>query len=111
MELFEVMAPFDMTVRKGLNPIFALVSNLISRGIPTYASEYVTTALSHQEKREKEKSFKTIARIQKTIVEAIITGRLNLQCEKWEILIIEDGTNVAHLAVKDLLRCTAISLL
>ena len=98
---FEVMAPFDMTVRKGLNPIFALVSNLISRGIPTYASEYVTTALSYQEKREKEKSFKTIARIQKTIVEAIITGRLNLQCEEWEFLIIEDGTNVARLAVKD----------
>lgn len=98
---FEVMAPFDMTVRKGLNPIFALVSNLISRGIPTYASEYVTTALSHQEKREKEKSLITIARIQKTIVEAMITGRLNLQCEEWKILIIEDSTNVAHLAIKD----------
>ena len=56
---FEVMAPFDMTVRKRENPVFALVSNLISRGIPTYASEYITTALSHRDERET--SLKTIA--------------------------------------------------
>jgi ATP-dependent DNA helicase RecQ len=60
---FEVMAPFDMTVRKGLNLVFALVSNLISRGIPTYASGYINTALSHHEKTERETSLKTIARI------------------------------------------------
>lgn len=98
---FEVMAPFDMTVRKGLNPVFALVSNLISRGIPTYASEYITTTLSPREKREREISLKTIARIQKTIVEAMITGRLSIQSEEWRILIIEDATDVADIAVKD----------
>lgn len=96
---FEVMVLFDMTVRKGLNPIFALVSNLISRGIPTYASEYITTALSHRDERET--SLKTIARIQKTIVEAMITGRLSVQSEEWSVLIIEDGTDVADIAVKD----------
>ena len=53
------MAPFDMTVRKRENHVFALVSNLISRGIPTYASEYITTALSHRDERET--SLKTIA--------------------------------------------------
>lgn len=98
---FEIMAPFDMTVRKGLNPILALVSNLISRGIPTYASEYITTALSHRGERERETSLKAIAQIQKTIVEAMITGRLDIQSAEWNILVIEDGTDVSNIAVKD----------
>lgn len=98
---FEVMAPFDMTIRKGLNPVFALVSNLISRGIPTYASGYINKSLSCHEKTEREISLKTIARIQKTIVEAMITGRLSIQSEEWKILIIEDSTDVAEIAVKD----------
>lgn len=98
---FEIMAPFDMTVRKGLNPIFALASNLITRGIPTYASEYISTALLQYEKAKRETSLKAIARIQKTIVEAMITGRLGIQSKEWNILIIEDGTDVANIAVKD----------
>lgn len=98
---FEVMAPFDMTVRKGLNPVFALISNLISRGIPTYASGYINTALSSHEKTERETSLKAIARIQKTIVEAMITGRLSIQSDEWKILIIEDSTDVAEIAVTD----------
>ena len=96
---FEIIAPFDMTVHKGLNPILALVSNLISRGIPTYASEYITTALSHR--GERETSLKAIARIQKTIVEAMITGRLNVQSAEWNVLIIEDGMDIADIAVRD----------
>lgn len=98
---FEVMAPFDMTVRKGLNPIFVLVSNLISRGIPTYASEHISTVLLQHEKAERETSLKVIARIQKTIIEAMITGRLGIQFDEWKILIIEDGTDVANIAIKD----------
>ncbi len=98
---FEVWAPFDMTVHKGLNPILALVSNLISRGIPTYASKYITTSLSHRNEKEKGIALKTIARIQKTIVEAMITGRLSIQPQRWNLLIIEEGMNVADIAVKD----------
>lgn len=98
---FEIMAPFDMTVRKGLNPVFALISNLISRGIPTYASKYITSSILQLEKAVREKSFKAIARIQKTIVEAMITGRLNIQCKEWNVLILEDGTDVANMAVRD----------
>lgn len=98
---FEIIAPFDMTVRKGLNPIFALISNLISRGVPTYASEYIITSLSSYGKTENETLLKVIARIQKTIIEAMITGRLSIQSEEWKILIIEDGTDVANMAVED----------
>lgn len=97
----EIMAPFDMTVRKELNPIFALISNLISRGIPTYASEYVSSALLHQETAKREISLKVIAQIQKTIIEAMITGRLSIQSSAWNILIIEDVTDVANLAIND----------
>lgn len=98
---FEIMAPFDMTVRRGLNPVFALVSNLISRGIPTYASERITTALMQREQTEREKALKVIARIQKTIIEALITGRIDLLSEEWKILIIDDCTNIANIAVED----------
>ena len=98
---FEIMAPFDMTVRKGLNPVFALVSNLVSRGIPTYASERIISTLSQREKTERGKALKATARIQKTIIEAMITGRLNLQSAEWKILILEDDTDVAKIAVKD----------
>ena len=98
---FEVMAPFDMTVHKGINPVFALISNLISRGIPTFASKKVLSALSGLTSKKHEKSLKVIARIQKTIVEAMISDRLSIQSLNWKILIIEDDTNVADLAVQD----------
>lgn len=101
---FEIMAPFDMTIHKGLNPILALVSNLISRGVPTYASEYITSALSHRDKMERETSLKAIAQIQKTIVEAMITGRLDIQSAEWNVLTIEDGTDITDIAVKDLVE-------
>lgn len=92
---FEIMAPFDMTIHKGLNPILALVSNLISRGVPTYASEYITSALSHRDKMERETSLKAIAQIQKTIVEAMITGRLDIQSAEWNVLTIKVVENEA----------------
>ena len=50
---------------------------------------------------ERETSLKAIARIQKTIVEAMITGRLNIQSAEWNVLIIEDGTDIADIAVRD----------
>lgn len=98
---FEIMAPFDMTIHKGLNPIFALISNLISRGVPTFASEYIIKSLPQHGKTERYTLLKIIARIQKTIIEAMITGQLSIQSEEWKILIIEDGTDIAEIAVKD----------
>lgn len=98
---FEVMAPFDMSVKKGLNPVLALISNLISRGVPTFASRMVLSSLSRLSKRQRDKSLKTIARIQKTIVEALISGKLDIKSPNWNVLIVEDGTDVAELAVQD----------
>ena len=98
---FEILAPFDMTAHKELLPPYALISNLVSRGCPTFASKKVRNAISGHTVQQKERELKTIARIQKTLIEAIISGRLNVNNEDWKILVIEDNTHVAQLAVED----------
>ena len=98
---FEILAPFDMTVHKNISPIFALISNLISRGCPTFASNKVQSALNSYNDKNRKKAFQTIARIQKTLIEALILNRLDLSILEWKILIIEDDTDVAKLALDD----------
>ena len=95
---FEILAPFDMTAHKNLCPIYALVSNVISRGLPTIASPKVLNAISS---KDRAKSLNAVARIQKTFAEAIISDRLDLKKESWEILVIEEDTSVAKLAFND----------
>lgn len=95
---FEVLAPFDMTAHKNLCPVYALVSNLISRGRPTIASQKVLNAISS---KDRAKCLNAVARIQKTFAEAIISDRLDLKKDSWEILVIEDDTSVAKLALND----------
>lgn len=95
---FEVLAPFDMTAHKNLCPVYALVSNLISRGCPTIASQKVLDAISS---KDRAKSLYAVARIQKTFAEAIISDRLDLKKDTWDILVIEDDTQVAKLALDD----------
>ena len=98
---FEILAPFDMTIHRNLLPVYALISNLISRGCPTFASSKVQNALLSYLDESKKKAFQAIARIQKTLIEAIISDRLSLQNSKWKILIIEDDTNIAKIALDD----------
>ena len=43
-----------------------------------------------------------IARIQKTIIELLMRGVLNLDSEKWDICIIERDVPCGHLAIKDI---------
>lgn len=98
---FEIMAPFDMTANKEVNPIFALISNLISRGTPTLASRRVLEGISNLRSSDREKAMKAIARIHKTIIEALISTRLKISDTEWNLLILEDDTNVGQLAVND----------
>lgn len=95
---FEIMAPFDMTAHKNLCPVYALVSNIISRGCPTLASQKVLDAISS---KDKEKSLNAVARIQKSFIEAMISDRLNLKKDTLDILVIEDDTSVAKIAIND----------
>ncbi|MCR4665328.1 MAG: DEAD/DEAH box helicase, partial [Paludibacteraceae bacterium] len=95
---FEILAPFDMSAHKNLCPVYALVSNLISRGRPTIASQKVLNAIGSNDRA---KNLNAVARIQKTFAEAIISDRLDLKKESLEILVIEDDTSVAELALND----------
>lgn len=95
---FEILAPFDMTAHKNLCPVYALVSNLISRGCPTLASPKVLDAISS---KDKAKSLNAVARIQKTFIEAMISDRIDLKKDTLDILVIEDDTSVAKIAIND----------
>ena len=98
---FEILAPFDMTAHKNLCPVYALMSNLISRGCPTLASKKVLSYVSNMSDVQKAKSLNAIARIQKTFIEAIISERLDINKQEWKILIIEDNTSVAKISIED----------
>ena len=98
---FEVLAPFDMTAHKNLCPVYALVSNLISRGCPTLASQKVLDATGS---RDKAKSLNAVARIQKTFIEAMISDRMDLKKDTLNILVIEDDTSVAKIAINDFIE-------
>ena len=101
---FEILAPFDMTAHKNLCPVYALISNLISRGRPTLASQKVLDYVSSYNEKEKLKSLNTIARIQKTFVEALISDRFDLEKESLDILVVEDETEVAQIALDDFIE-------
>lgn len=75
---FEILAPFDMTAHKNLCPVYALMSNLISRGCPTLASKRVLDYVSAMADERKAKNLNAVARIQKTLIEAIISERLDI---------------------------------
>lgn len=98
---FEILAPFDMTAHKNLCPVYALMSNLISRGCPTLASERVLNYVSIMSDEQKTKNLNAVARIQKTFIEAIISERLDTNKREWKILIIEDNTSVAKISIED----------
>ena len=98
---FEILAPFDITAHKNLCPVYALMSNLISRGCPTLASKNILDYVSNMSDTQKAKSLNAIARIQKTFIEAIISERLDTNKLEWKILIIEDNTSVAKISIED----------
>lgn len=98
---FEILAPFDLTAHKNLCPVYALISNLISRGCPTLASKRVLEYVSTMSDKQKAKNLNAIARIQKTFIEAIISERLDTNKQEWKILLIEDDTSVAKISIED----------
>ncbi len=125
---FEVLAPFDIgaSVHDDIDPVLAVLSNIISRGLPTKASPFIekifaeTYGLSDEsnplgsivfEKRKRPSASLpekfaaipvSVARLQKTIVEAMISGRLDFQAEKWEVLVKEGDHPCAAIAFEDL---------
>ncbi|MGM9796602.1 MAG: DEAD/DEAH box helicase [Parabacteroides sp.] len=126
---FEVLAPFDIgaSIYEDIHPLLAVLSNLITRGLPTKCSHYIEEQLNslfnYSERTERygtitytvsdrdnlidheDLLLKTpigIARLQKVIVEALLTGRIALDARQWKVLVKEGDVPCAALAFEDL---------
>lgn len=142
---FDTVAPFDIgaSVYDDINPILAVLNNIICRGIPTKASPLVESVFASHFNLSKKTDNRfviefeqnetinldqlksiiengvdhnssnnleliqhiytpiAIARFQKVLVEAILTGHLDIESEKWELLIEEKDVPFAYIAIED----------
>ncbi len=126
---FDVLAPFDIgaSIYTDVDPILAVINNIITRGTPTKASPFIEEQFSNiikatsiQERygaidyvatdekfiSKYEEALKLIpigvARIQKVIIEAVMTGRLSLDKEQLDVVVKEDIIPCSALAFADL---------
>ena len=125
---FEVLAPFDIgaSIYDDIDPILAVLSNIITRGLPTKCSPFVEKTLNsaYDFAEETEKygtiryKLKTnsklnnfdilreipigIARIEKVIIEAILTGHLSLSDKEWNVVVKENDIPCSAMAFKEL---------
>ena len=140
---FEIYAPFEfgVDVSMDINPLLAVLGNIICRGVPTLCSPRVERAMAEafecavleecngsmsnvskldEVQREqiatciKDHKFSgddiidqlvftplAVAKLQKLLIEAIGSGRLDMTAEKWRLLVIENDVPFARLAVDD----------
>ncbi|MCM1141947.1 MAG: DEAD/DEAH box helicase [Muribaculum sp.] len=129
---FDVLAPFDLgaSIYDDINPVLAVINNMVVRGLPTKASPYLeelfVTQLQISKPDEKAGQFGTIAyiptadkvddktqtlikqvplavaRIQKTIIEAILTGHISIESDTWNVLVKESDVPCAAIAFSEL---------
>lgn len=122
---FEVSAPFDIgaSVYEDVDPILAVLNNIITRGLPTKASPFMETKFASFGNTAQQNDFGSIvfenknvdvnnlqltqspiaiARIQKTIIEAILTKQLDIYLPEWNVLVKENDVPCAALAFADL---------
>lgn len=126
---FQVLAPFDIgaSVYTDVDPIMAVLNNIVTRGIPTKCSPYIESVFADvvmaTERRVKygtvsyelideplydkyENYLRLIpigvAWIQKTFIEAVLTGRLSLEQDELNIVAKEDRYPCAAMALEDL---------
>lgn len=76
---FELLAPFDISAHKSENPVFALISNIISRGYETFASNRIYQSISHLKGNNRRNALIAIARLQKTLAEMLMSERADLK--------------------------------
>lgn len=122
---FEVSAPFDIgaSVYDDINPILAVLNNIITRGLPTKASPFIekqfqsfgntlqTNDLGAIIFENQDVDYQNpqlthspiaIARLQKTILEALLTGKIDINKEEWNVLVKENDVPCSALAFEDL---------
>ena len=119
------------SVYDDIHPILAVLNNIIVRGLPTKASPYLENVLSEKlglsQIDETVKEYGTIsytikddaefsddtaklvrnvplavARLQKVIIEAVLTGHLSINQDKWKVLVKEHDVPCAAIAFADL---------
>ena len=125
---FEVLAPFDIgaNIYEDIDPVLAVLSNIISRGLPTKCSPFIekklNNALDFSEETEKYGTIRyvkkagtklaneqllreipiAVARIEKVIIEAVLTGRISLDKETWDVIVKENDVPCSAIAFADL---------
>lgn len=122
---FEVSAPFDIgaSVYEDVNPILAVLNNIIIRGLPTKASPFIETKFQSFGNNLQSNNFGSIifenknvdlnnllltqspiaiARLQKTIIEAILSEKLDIQSSQWNVLVKENDVPCTAMAFEDL---------
>ena len=124
---FEVIAPFDLggRVYEDVNPILAVLSNIVCRGLPTRCSPFVEEAFAFAGNVQSEPVLGAIAyeldgevdeqtslalqyspigvaRLQKTIIEALIAGVLDISKDEWRVVVVERDVPCAAIAFEDL---------
>lgn len=129
LEAFDVLAPFDIgaDVYEDVHPILAVLNNIITRGLPTRGSKWLEDAFQKQyglsnyeeqyggfryagtskyiQLKDKEALIKigvAVARLEKTIVEAAITNRIDINQPVWKVLVKENDVPCAAIAFDDL---------
>lgn len=124
---FEVAAPFELGgyVYDDVCPVLAVLSNIVARGLPTRCSPFLEEAYACCGETPQPDSLGSIsyggglsedrtvrflqvwspvgvARVQKTVLEALICGRLSLDAKEWRILARERDVPCVALAFADL---------
>ena len=122
---FELSAPFDIgaSVYDDVNPVLAVLNNIVTRGLPTKASPFVEKSFETFGNRQEKNDFGAIvfenqnidlknlqltlspiamARLQKTVLEALMTEKLDINQDEWNILVKENDVPCATLAFEDL---------
>lgn len=151
LKVFDTSTPFDIgaSVYDDIDPILAVLNNIITRGLPTKASPFIEEVFqktfNYSQRSEKYGTFSytsakviefekiitwynsiitkqkalnyseidveqlqlvfspiAIARIQKTILEALMTDKLNIKSKEWKILVEEKDVPCSALAFADL---------
>ncbi len=128
LSAFEVLAPFDFgaSVYDDIDPILAVLSNIVTRGLPTKCSPFIEEKLNDAFNfSTKTKKYGTIhydlkqdaelpdeqllrdipiaiARIEKVIIEAVLTGHISILKNEWNVLVKENDVPCSALAFADL---------
>ena len=129
LSAFDVAAPFELGAKiyEDVNPLFAVLNNIIVRGLPTKASPFVEDAFEFSGNARTQNDLGVIsyscadgcideirkaqlytpigvARLEKVIIEALITGSLDIEKDRWRVIVIERDVPCAALAFEDLRR-------